>query len=204
MTCFAKRSTKSIKPNERATLCRARGWLSNARTGWNWFPDASRQIGVEESFLATLTRAVTFPHWEVVAQNWLPDARLEAWKQFHCPTCGGPPGLAELHAGQGRADNLTAASERFMHCPFCGSRWLVPSLSCPACQTAGSGDARYYYTPDEPDLRIDFCKKCNHYIKVVNTGQNAGPFHIGLELLTTAHLDAIAQEKGLSPLELSA
>jgi formate dehydrogenase maturation protein FdhE len=114
------------------------------------------------------------------------------------------PALAEMRAQPSGADNLKAAPRRLMHCAFCGSCWAVPGLKCPACDSTQSGDAKYYFTPDEPGLRIDFCKSCNRYIKVVNTDGRTGRFHLGLELLTTAHLDAIAQEKDLSPLEICA
>jgi formate dehydrogenase maturation protein FdhE len=77
-------------------------------------------------------------------------------------------------------------------------------LKCPACDSERSGDAKYYYTPDEPELRIDFCKKCHHYVKAVDGDKIAGPLHVGLELLTTVHLDDIAQEKDLKPLEVRA
>ena len=77
-------------------------------------------------------------------------------------------------------------------------------MKCPACDSAKSGDAKFYHTPDEPDLRIDFCESCKHYVKVINTGKSADPLHVGLELLTTSHLDLIAQEKDLRPLEICA
>lgn len=164
--------------------------------------DAGRQIGIEESVLATLARAVTFPHWELVAKAWLPAGHLEEWKQFRCPTCGGPPGLAELRAEQSAGEGISAAPRRLMHCPFCGSRWAAASLECPACHSTRPGDAKYYYTADEPELRIDFCKGCNYYIKVVDADRISGQLHLGLELLTTSHLDAIAQDKSLKSLDV--
>ena len=111
-----------------------------------------------------------------------------------------------VDTSQLRSDELDVTlSENYkMACPFCGSCWPAPALKCPACDSTRAGDAKYYFTPDEPDLRIDFCKSCNHYVKVVSTDKTVGRLHLGLELLTTAHLDAIAQEKDLSPLEVCA
>jgi formate dehydrogenase maturation protein FdhE len=96
------------------------------------------------------------------------------------------------------------AARRFMHCPVCGSRWAVPSLACPACGSTKSGDAKYYFTSDEPELRIDFCRSCQHYVKAIDGDKISGRVHVGLELLTATHLDMIAQEKKLSPLEVRA
>ena len=165
--------------------------------------DAAERIGVEESMLASLVRAVTFPHWQAVAQAWLPSSgRLHEWKQSRCPTCGGLPVLVELCAEPSAESNITPAPQRFAHCGFCASRWMVPELKCPSCGSTKSGDAKYFFTSEEPELRIDFCKSCNHYVKVVDVGKTSGGFHLGLESLTTVHLDEIAQEKRLTPLEV--
>ncbi len=180
-------------------------WLLEQRPDrYEMVADASQQLGVEESVLASLARAVTFPHWDLVAQGWLSNNGVEEWRRFSCPTCGGPPGLAEDRPERSAGDGVTATVRRLMHCPFCGSCWAVPTLTCPACDSTQPGDAKYYYTADEPDLRIDFCKSCDHYIKVVRSDKITGRLHLGLELLTTVHLDEIAQEKDLSPLAVCA
>ena len=177
-------------------------WLLEQRPDrYDLVADASRQIGVSDSMLAALTRAVTFPHWEVVAQSWLPRGGADGWRRFRCPTCGGLPGLAEIRSEGRQAEGTTPTVRRFMHCAFCGSRWEVPVLKCPACDSDRPGDAKYYFTPEEPELRIDFCESCKRFVKVVNADRIRGRFHVGLELLTTAHLDAIAQDKHLKPLE---
>jgi len=200
-----RQAVDKIHAAEQAGEFTPAAWLAEQRPDrYDSVTEASRRIGIEESVLATLTRAVTFPHWQVVAQSWLPQEGPAEWKRSCCPTCGGAPGLVEIRKQRSGVENLTASARRFMHCPFCGSRWAGPGLKCPACDSTRQGDAKYYYTPDEPELRIDFCKSCNHYVKVVDADQIAGRLHIGLELLTTAHLDAIAQEKNLTPLEICA
>jgi FdhE protein len=140
----------------------------------------------------------------LVAEAWFPNRPVKGWPRFQCPACGGPPGLVELRKEPSQAEGVTGASRRLMHCPFCCTQWVVPSMKCPACESDNSGDAKFYYTKDEPDLRIDFCKSCNHYVKVVNSGKSTDPLHVGLELLTSSHLDSIAQEKNLRPLEIRA
>ena len=166
--------------------------------------EAAERIGVEESMLGTLARAVTLPHWRCVSEAWLGQDPVDGWQRFRCPTCGGAPALAEVRAEGPVSENLTASRRRLMHCPFCATCWVVPAVKCPACESTRSGDAKYYYTDEEPELRIDFCKKCKHYVKVINADKIVGRVHLGLELLTTVHLDAIAQEKSLTPLEVQA
>jgi len=166
--------------------------------------DMSEQIGVDESVLATLARSVTFPHWELVSEAWLPDRQLEEWKHSRCPICGGAAALVELRKEASGAESASSVSRRYAHCAFCGTRWILPSVKCLACGSTKAGDAKYFFTSDEPDLRIDFCDGCHCYIKVVDGGKMAGRIHVGLELLTATHLDAIARDKNLSPLEVNA
>jgi FdhE protein len=167
--------------------------------------EAAGQIQIDGHVLATLARAVTFPHWEYVSRAWLPeDDGLDEWRRFLCPTCGGTPGLAESRTEAGASDLLKGAARRFMHCAFCGCRWPVPGLTCPACSSTKAGSAKYLFTDDEPELRVDFCESCRNYIKVIDGDKVSGPIHVGLELLTTTHLDMLARDKNLSPLEVCA
>ena len=175
-------------------------WLSEQRPERHeLITQASRTIGIDESVVASLARAVTFPHWALVAQAWRPKECDYEWKRACCPTCGAAAGLAEIRAGGGGDQNIAAAPQRLLHCAFCGSRWSFPGLECPACGSTRPGDAKYYYTADEPELRIDFCKQCDQYVKVIDGDKINGQVHVGLELLTTAHLDAIATDKNLTP-----
>jgi hypothetical protein len=168
--------------------------------------DAAGLIGIDEPVLASLARATTFPCWERVADGWLPKRRLDEWKRFRCPTCGGPPGLVELRAesASAGADGVKPAVRRFMHCPFCASRWFTPGMMCPACGSTKAGDAKYLFTANEPEWRIDFCKSCHHYLKVIDGDKVHGRVHVGLELLTAAHLDMLARDKQLTPMEVCA
>ena len=177
-------------------------WLSEQRPDRQGLvTDAADLIGVDESVLGTLARAVTCPHWELVARQWLPTGPLEEWKRAHCPVCGGTPGLAVISRESAPGADL---SRRSLYCPFCNSHWAFPTLKCPACGSTKPRDAKYLFTDNEPELRIDFCMSCHQYMKVVNGGKMSGPIHVGLELLTAAHLDVLAEEKNLSPLEVCA
>ena len=179
------------------------GWLSEQRPDRHELvTDASGLIGVDESVLGSLARAVTFPHWELVARQWLPAGPLEERKRAHCPVCGGGPGLAAISRERGDSGADGSVTRRSLYCPFCSSRWAFPTLKCPACGSTRPSDAKYLFTDNEPELRIDFCASCHCYMKVVDGGKMSGPIHIGLELLTAAHLDVLAEERNLSPLEI--
>jgi formate dehydrogenase maturation protein FdhE len=165
---------------------------------------AAARAGVEPEALAALAHAVTHPHWSRVAEAWLGDDDVGEWRRFRCPTCGGLPALAEHRsesASTGECDLGSTSTCKWMHCLFCGSGWSVPPLECPACGSTRAGDARYFFHPEEPELRIEFCKGCRRYVKSVDADKIAGRIHVGLEALTTTHLDTIARERDLKPLD---
>ncbi|HUU85870.1 MAG TPA: formate dehydrogenase accessory protein FdhE [Phycisphaerae bacterium] len=200
-----RRAVDQIDEAERGHEFVPATWLAELRPDRDELvTDAAGRIGLDEPILAVLARAVTLPHWQLVARTWLPEGCPASWQRSRCPMCGGLPALAEMRTQPGGADKLKTPPRRFLHCPFCGTCWAAPGIKCPACDSTKPGDAKYYFTPEEPDLRVDFCKSCNHYVKVVDADKITGRLHLGLELLTTAHLDTIAQEKHLSPLEVCA
>lgn len=163
---------------------------------------AAREAGVEESVFGTLGRAVTFPHWEAVAHSWLPQGSPARWQRARCPACGGPPVLAETRSEPSGHDGVGDSPRRYLHCPFCGTRWAVPGLARPSCGSTKPGDARYLFTKEEPELRIDYCTSCRCYIKTIDGDKLAGPMHAGLEQLTTTHLDIVAEDMDLKPLDV--
>lgn len=192
-----------IDASEQASELVPAAWLSEQRPDrFESIAQTAGRIGIEDSVFASLSHAVTFPHWEKVARVWLQEDDLGGWRRFRCPACGGPPGLVEIHKEKDGSDGISGARRRFMHCPFCGSHWPVAGLKCPACGSTKEGDAKYLFSPDEPELRIDFCKSCHRYVKVIDGDRVSGPIHVGLELLTATHLDVIAQDKDLSPVEV--
>jgi len=49
----------------------------------------------------------------------------------------------------------------------------------------------------KPWLRIDYCEKCKHYLKVIDDDKMKTPFPNGLEDVLTISLDRVAKEAGL-------
>ena len=188
---------------ERAGTFMPASWLAEVRPDRDGLiTSVSEKTGADEPVLKNLARAVTFPHWQRVAENWVPHGGLEEWKRPQCPVCGGPPALAETRTEKSPAEGISGAARRYLHCSFCGSHWVIANLDCPACNSTTKGDAKYLFTKNEPELRIDFCKSCRHYVKTVLADKIAGKVHVGLESLTTIHLDLMAQKENLTPLEV--
>ena len=59
-------------------------WLLEQRPDrYELVTETSGGLGIDESVLATLTRAVTFPHWQRVARSWLAGDRLDGLRKLH-------------------------------------------------------------------------------------------------------------------------
>jgi len=180
-------------------------WLLEQRP---WRPESVAQVaaglGIGHEALAALAWATTYPHWQRIARSWLPGDRLGEWQRGRCPACAGPVKLAELHGDPPGEGGVTGGARMYLHCAFCGARWTVPPMQCPHCSSRRAGDAKYYFTTAEPELRIDFCGSCRRYLKTVDGDRIEGPVHAYLEWLASAHLDTLAEEKDLVPLECKA
>ena len=197
-----KEGVLTIDRAEEAGAMEPASWLASLRPHRpERVTEMAAAAGVDVAFLGTLARAVTAPHWSAVARRWLPRTRLTMWRRFQCPVCGGRAAIGELRTEKTGHDGMKAAPERYLHCAFCWSRWAAPSLQCPACDSTRAGDAKYYHTPDDPGTRIDFCASCKRYLKVVDGDRVGEPLHVGLEMLATLHLDQVALDKGLTPLD---
>ena len=108
------------------------------------------------------------------------------WDHGYCPLCGSLPNMAYFDK----------TGKRHLHCDLCGEEWPHPRLHCPFCQNQEQKSLGYFHSEEEEGFRVDFCRKCNRYIKTVDKRivEDAAPME--LEYLATIHLDLLAQKHG--------
>jgi FdhE protein len=108
------------------------------------------------------------------------------WDYGYCPLCGSQPNMAYFDK----------TGKRHLHCELCAEEWLHPRLNCPFCQTQEQKSLGYFHSEQEEGFRVDFCRKCNRYIKTVDKRivEDAAPME--LEYLATIHLDLLASNHG--------
>lgn len=111
-----------------------------------------------------------------------------SWEYGYCPLCGSWPDIAYLDE-QGT---------RMLHCELCGFEWSYPRIKCPFCENSDSKELGYFMSQEEKGLRVDFCKKCNVYIKTIDLRVAEAPAPLELENLITLHLDMLAHEQGFT------
>lgn len=112
----------------------------------------------------------------------------ERWMRNYCPTCGSPPGMAQLvGTDPGRL--------RLLSCGRCGTRWRYQRTGCPFCENENNHRLAVLAVEGEAGLRIDYCESCRGYLK---TYDGEGSEDVLLADWTSIHLDIIARDRGLN------
>jgi len=123
-------------------------------------------------------------------QGWhaaQPEIQLDGWSEGYCPICGGMPLMGELCGDEGK---------KRLHCSICACSWEVPRLTCSYCGNAESDTLSYFTAEGIVGYRVDICRKCSCYLKVVDSREVGAGLPMDVEDLNTMHLDLMAQKEG--------
>ena len=121
--------------------------------------------------------------------EWRDDER---WLRRYCPTCGAPPGMAQLVG-------IDPGRRRFLVCVLCESKWRYGRTGCPFCETE-SHRLSSLGIEGEAGLRIDYCESCRGYLK---TYDGQGDEQVLLADWTSLQLDVLARDRGLTRMATS-
>ncbi len=111
----------------------------------------------------------------------------EQWEGNTCPVCGGSPAVAHMEGEGGK---------RLLICHRCETRYRFMRVLCPYCLNNDHKKLGYFtIDDDEENIRVDFCKNCNCYIKTWNLrdDENIRP---EVEDLLTPRFDLAAEKEG--------
>jgi FdhE protein len=109
--------------------------------------------------------------------------------QLHCPLCGGAPIMGELVGEEGRME---------LHCGSCGQSWPGARRQCCSCGNRDEASLEYFTAGQEPGYRVNICRQCSGYLKVVDSRVVGEGLPMDLEDLATLQLDLLAQREGFS------
>ncbi len=127
-----------------------------------------------------------------VLQQWLieqPGVLFDGWAEGYCPICGGLPGMGELSGEEGK---------KRLHCSICTSAWEVERMKCSYCCNQESDSLEYFSAEGDAGYRVDICRKCSCYLKVVDSRELGEGLPMDVEDLNTMHLDILAQREGFA------
>ena len=145
-----------------------------------------RETDLDPKVLQFLAELALRPSLEDLRHSVSEQIEKKGWDYGYCPLCGSEPNMAYLDK----------TGKRHLHCELCGEEWPHPRLNCPFCRNEEQKSLGYFQSEQEQGLRVDFCRKCERYIKTVDQRvlEDAGPME--LEYLASLHLDLLANNYG--------
>ena len=107
-----------------------------------------------------------------------------------CPYCGRKPVLGILE------DEPEKKGGQKLYCSLCAGSWVFPRLTCSACGESKAEQLEYHVSEVWPHVRIDECKSCHTYIKVIDMRTNGHAVPV-VDEIASVDLDLWARDRGL-------
>jgi len=143
--------------------------------------------GIDTASLLFLARSCIRPSIEWTAGDLLRRFPLpQTWLRGYCPVCGSLPALLLLQ-GEG---------ERKGYCSWCGTTWGLNRMQCPCCDNRHHESLGYIFAEEDPLYRIQYCRLCKCYFKMIDARESIDSTYLPLEEWTTLHLDLLARKSG--------
>ena len=111
-----------------------------------------------------------------------------------CPLCGWPPQLALLR------DEPDVKGHRSLVCALCSTEWGFARSACVNCGEADAERLEYHVSDTLPHVRIEACKSCRTYLKVVDL-RAEGTQAPAVDEIASIELDLWCGEQGLIKLQ---
>jgi len=125
-------------------------------------------------------------------QQWLTEApppQIDGWDEGYCPVCGAIPTMGELVGDEG---------QKKLHCSLCATSWGITRIKCSYCGNKKIDGLEYFTAEGETGYRVDICRKCSCYLKVVDSRELGAGLPMDVEDINTMHLDLLAQKEGFA------
>ncbi|MGQ9680580.1 MAG: formate dehydrogenase accessory protein FdhE [Candidatus Bathyarchaeia archaeon] len=148
-----------------------------------WFQNLGESFGIEPSLLLFVFSMPFQPFFEELAGR-VGEEFMENWMEPACPVCGRYSVIARMKD-----------KKRYMICTFCGAEYLIDQFLCTNCGNRDPNTLGFVSFEEYPEYEINFCEKCNHYIKVLRESPKNRLIPPGLEDLMTQELDRFAKKE---------
>ena len=162
-------------------------WQSFLEHDWDPWEEWVMTEDIDISSLLFLARSCLRPSLDRVAEDILRRFPLpDTWLKGYCPICGSLPALLFLQV----------EGERKGYCSWCGTIWGMHRLQCPSCDNRLHESLGYFQVEGEAQYRVNYCRLCKSYFKMIDTRERLDFPYLPLEEWTTLHLDLLAQKDG--------
>jgi FdhE protein len=145
-----------------------------------------KETDLDPKALQFLAQLALKPSLQALRNSASEEIDKGGWDYGYCPLCGSQPNMAYFDK----------TGKRHLHCELCGEEWPHPRLDCPFCRAQEQKSLGYFHSEQEEGFRVDFCRKCNRYIKTVDKRIVGDAAPMEVEYLATIHLDLLANKHG--------
>ncbi len=118
----------------------------------------------------------------------------DQWLRNFCPVCGFKPSVSFL------MDSEEGEGVRFLRCSLCLTDWVYVRTMCVNCGNVEDDKMDYFMERGADYIQLQVCRKCKHYIKVVDL-RKEGLAVPDLEDIASVALDLWAQERDYTKIE---
>jgi hypothetical protein len=146
-----------------------------------WYREIGETYGIEPSLVLFMFETPLRPFFEEVARR-VEGELVETWWKPFCPVCGRTTPVARIRA-----------RKRYMTCKYCGAEYLVDLFLCVSCGNKEPRSLGFINFEEQPEYELNYCEKCNHYIKAIYEERLRRKIPKGLEDLLTQELDLLAE-----------
>ncbi len=147
----------------------------------------AEELSVQPDTLIALAQLAVMPILHGASAR-LSSIKPAVWQHSYCPVCGALPTLAELRGLE---------RTRSLRCGRCGTDWAIDRLRCAYCRSTDQRRLGSLVPEEEGEMRkVDTCRDCGGYIKVLTTLRAWPPYRVPLEDLASVDLDLVALEHG--------
>ncbi|NCC25481.1 MAG: formate dehydrogenase accessory protein FdhE [Deltaproteobacteria bacterium] len=162
--------------------------------------EASCRAGVLPGALLLALRSAWSPVVSAHRVTLLAGIATDLWNRSYCPVCGSEPDMSTLECHPEASDFLISKSgQLWHHCPVCDHRWRYQRMTCPVCENQDHESLWKFTVADRPREYIYACDKCRRYLPCLDMSEDQGRIEFRKAALGLVHLDAIAQNRGYSP-----
>lgn len=142
-------------------------------------------FGIKPAMFLYAVSVLVQPYLEEIARK-IDSSFSDNWWQTSCPVCGRTPIVARVRDRR-----------RHLLCAFCGTEYLSDRFVCVHCGNKDPYTLKFMASEDQPEFQIDFCTKCNHYVKIIDEEKLKKTIPKGFEDILTLNLDLAAKDASL-------
>ena len=147
----------------------------------------SKRLNIPIQLLEMITELIATPYLELSAEFLTKKISEYHWREPFCPVCGSSPAMAKVDEQN---------KSKVLWCRRCTTTWNFKDKVCPFCLNDDINKMEFIFVSNRKPYRIDACKKCNSYLKTVDSLILSDDINFSVINIATYYLDLVSKYFG--------